>query len=222
MIIKHFTLSYRWQLRLFFLGWIIFLKITMKPPYDFMAFNTFLAYIPIELSFQLSRFADRRSLLFWLLSLLWLLFYPNAPYVMTDLFHLSWLKPHTNVSGILKADPHIWYIFAIMIISALVCLLIGSLELLNTSALIAKVLLPNHQWLRYPLMVLFTLCSSTGIYIGRFLRLHSIYMLMTPSWFFKQLLGIVSPLMIEFVLILTTLQLIICWLVHLLLVLKSN
>lgn len=193
----------------------------MKSPFNFMAFNTFLGYIPIEISFHLPRFADRRSLLFWLMTLLWLLFYPNAPYVMTDLFHLSWLHPHTNVSGILKSSPSIWLIFAIMMISAFVCVLIGSLELLNTSSLIAKVLLPKHPELRYLLMVLFTFCSSVGIYIGRFLRLHSVYMLITPSWFFRQIFGALSPSSLSFVVILTVLQLIICWFVHLLLVLRN-
>ena len=217
-----FKISYRWQLRCFFFCWMIFLKLVMKAPYNFMAFNTFLGYIPIEISFHLPKMADRRSLLFWLMSLLWLLFYPNAPYVMTDLFHLSWLRPHTNVSGILKATPSIWLIFAIMIISAFVCVLVGSLELLNTSSLIAKVLAPNWPRLRYLLMVVFTLCSSIGIYIGRFLRLHSVYMLITPGWFIRQIIQAISWSAIEFIIILTVLQLIICWLVHLLLVLRNE
>lgn len=193
----------------------------MKPPFNFMAFNTFLGYLPIEISFHLPKLADRRSLLFWLMSLLWLLFYPNAPYVMTDLFHLSWLHPHTNISGILKSDPTIWLIFAIMIVSAFVCVLVGSLELLNTSSLIAKVLTPTHPNLRYLLMVLFSFSSSVGIYIGRFLRLHSVYMLITPSWFLRQIIDAISLSSLSFVMILTTLQLIICWLVHLLLVLRN-
>lgn len=142
----------------------------MKAPYNFMAFNTFLGYIPIEISFHLPKWADRWSLLFWLMSLLWLLFYPNAPYVLTDLFHLSWLHPHTNISGILKSSPTIWLIFSIMIISAFICVLIGSLELLNTSSLIAKVIAPRFTQLRYLLMVIFTFCSSIGIYIGRFFK----------------------------------------------------
>lgn len=194
----------------------------MHSPYDFMAFNTFLGYLPIEISFHLPKLADRRSLLFWLTTLIWLLFYPNAPYVLTDLFHLSWLHPHTSINGILKSSPSIWFIFSIMIISALVCALVGSLELLNTSKLVAKTLCPHHQWLRYIFMLLFTICSSIGIYIGRFLRLHSVYMLITPSWFFRQILGALSYRSITFVIILTILQLIICWLVHLLLVLRNG
>ncbi|WP_239459615.1 DUF1361 domain-containing protein [Limosilactobacillus coleohominis] len=186
-----------------------------------MAFNTFLGYIPIEISFHLPKLADRRSLLFWIMSLMWLLFYPNAPYVLTDLFHLSWLHPHTNISGILKSSPTMWLIFSIMIISAFVCVLVGSLELLNTSSLIAQVLTPRFPQLRYFLMVVFTFCSSIGIYIGRFLRLHSVYMLITPSWFFRQIWAAIFWQSFEFVLILTVLQLIICWFVHLLLVLRN-
>lgn len=218
---NYFKISYRWQLRCFFFVWIIFLHLIMKAPYNFMAFNTFLGYLPIEISFHLPKLADRRSLLFWTMSLLWLLFYPNAPYVLTDLFHLSWLHPHTNVSGILKSDPTIWLIFSIMIISAFCCVLIGSLELLNTSSLIAKVLAPRYPHIRYLLMLIFTFCSSVGIYIGRFLRLHSVYMLITPSWFWRQIIAAASWQAFQFVIILTVLQLIICWFVHLLLVLRN-
>lgn len=218
---NQYKIPYRWQLRCFFFAWIIFLQLVMRPPYNFMALNTLLGYIPIEISFHLPKLADRRSLLFWVTTILWLLFYPNAPYVLTDLFHLSWLRPHTNVSGILKADPVIWLIFSIMIISAFCCVLIGSLELLNTSSLIAKVLTPHHPRIRYLLMLIFTVCSSIGIYIGRFLRLHSAYLLITPSWFWRQILTAISWQAVQFVIIMTVLQLIICWFVHLLLVLRS-
>ena len=58
-------ISTQWQIRFFLIAWIIILKFVMKAPYNFMSFNVFLAYVPIELGFQLRRFADRRSLAFW-------------------------------------------------------------------------------------------------------------------------------------------------------------
>lgn len=207
-------LSTQWQIRLFLISWIIILKLVMKTPYNFMSFNVFLAYVPIELGFQLRRFADRRSLVFWGLLILWIVFYPNAPYVITDLFHLAWLHPHTSISGILRSDPHMWFIFSLMIISAFACALFGAISLLQTSRLLAMMTTPRHLQWRLVWIVFCSLISSVGIYIGRFLRLHSLYILLTPSWFVKQLLAMWSVSMIEFVLIMTLLQLVLVYLIH--------
>ncbi|WP_225349570.1 DUF1361 domain-containing protein [Limosilactobacillus oris] len=180
-----------------------------------MAFNTFLGYLPIEIGMLLRRFNDRRALAFWVLLVIWLLFYPNAPYVSTDLFHLSWLHPHTNVTGILKTDPVMWLIFAMMLVCALSCLILGTISLDHTTRQLTQLTSPHHPRLQYCWLVLFMLTASTGIYIGRFLRLHSIYLLFTPSWFFKQLWGIWSWPTVEFILILTGMQLIVYWLLKL-------
>ncbi len=207
--------TFCWLIRLYFWSLIILLAVFVKPPYDFMAFNTFLGYLPIEVGMLLRRFNDRRALAFWVLLIIWLLFYPNAPYVSTDLFHLSWLHPHTSVTGILKTDPVMWLIFAMMLVCALSCLILGTISLDHTTRQLTQLTSPHHPRLQYCWLVLFMLTASTGIYIGRFLRLHSIYLLFTPSWFFKQLWGIWSWPTVEFILILTGMQLIVYWLLKL-------
>lgn len=204
---KH--LSFHWLIRIYFWVLIVLLAVFVKSPYDFMAFNTFLGYLPIEIGFQLRRFNDRRALAFWSLLALWLIFYPNAPYVTTDIFHLSWLHPHTNVNGILKTDPVIWLIFAMMMICALSCLIIGTLSLEKTAQQLTQLTTPHHTALKNCWIVIFCLFAGVGIYIGRFLRLHSIYLLFTPSWFFRQLWGIWSWPTVEFVLIMTAMQLVV-------------
>lgn len=73
---------------------------------------------------------------------------------------------------------------------------------------------PYHLQWRLVWITLCSFISSVGIYIGRFLRLHSLYILMTPSWFIKQLLAMWSVQMIEFVLIMTLTQLILVYLIH--------
>lgn len=207
---KH--LSSVWRIRLFFWVLIILLKLFAQAPYDFMAFNTFLGYVPIELSFHLKRFNDRRALAFWLLLIIWLIFYPNAPYVMTDLFHLSWLHPHTSINGILRSDPVIWLNFAMMMVCALACLLVGTVTLDQTARQLTRLTTPHQPRLRYLWIVIFMTMASIGIYIGRFLRLHSIYLLFTPTWFFCQLWSIWSGRTAAFVAIMTILQLIVYWL----------
>ena len=207
--------SLRWLIRLYFWILIILLAIFVKAPYDFMAFNTFLGYLPIEIGFKLRRFNDRRALAFWLGLFFWVIFYPNAPYVTTDLFHLSWLHPHTSVNGILKTTPVIWLIFAMMVVCALSCLILGTLSLEKTAQQLTALTTPHHPGIKNCWIIIFSLVAGVGIYIGRFLRLHSIYLLFTPSWFFRQLLGIWSGQMIEFVLIMAGLQLLTYWLLKL-------
>lgn len=202
-------LSLNWQIRIYFIILLIFLKLFVKAPYDFMVLNTFLGYVPIELSFHFKRFNDRRALAFWLLLVIWLIFYPNAPYVMTDLFHLSWLHPHTSINGILRSDPRIWFYFATLMVCALSCLILGTITLEKTAQQLTALTTPQHPKLKFIWIVIFTILSSIGIYIGRFLRLHSLYLLFTPTWFFRQLLSIWHPAMLEFAFIMTVLQLLI-------------
>lgn len=206
-------INFNWRIRIFFLGYIAFLIFFVKAPFEFLALNTFLGYIPIELSLQLPRIKKVRSLLFLILLLIWLLFYPNAPYVMTDLFHLSLLHPHNFSTGLLKSDPKIWLNFSFLVVSALSCMLIGTLQLYKLCHLLATKMTPHLPGasLIYPLI--FTFLSSIGIYIGRFLRIHSLYILLTPTWFIKQIGSMWSINMWLFTLILTAVQLILYWLI---------
>ena len=61
------------------------------PHYAFVGFNLFLAWIPLGLAYGLSYSA--RSKLTWIalppLAVLWIIFLPNAPYLVTDLVHLE-------------------------------------------------------------------------------------------------------------------------------------
>ena len=54
--------------------------------FSFMALNVFLAWLPIVFA-QL--FLKLRSNWRWFFVPLWLLFFPNDPYLMTDMFHLA-------------------------------------------------------------------------------------------------------------------------------------
>src|SRR5436190_17880437 len=56
----------------------------------FLNWNLFLAFIPWMLSSLMMmklKFAGNKFLIFILL-VTWVLFFPNAPYILTDLFHL--------------------------------------------------------------------------------------------------------------------------------------
>jgi uncharacterized membrane protein len=59
--------------------------------YIFLAWNLLLAWIPLMLSMALINFANRNKpkLLLSVVFVSWLLFFPNSPYILTDLFHLK-------------------------------------------------------------------------------------------------------------------------------------
>jgi len=66
--------------------------------YDFLVWNLFLAWLPLVMSYMASSFAGNRRFVMLTLpiaAVLWLLFFPNAPYILTDLFHLR--HPRANV-----------------------------------------------------------------------------------------------------------------------------
>jgi uncharacterized membrane protein len=61
------------------------------PHYEFVGFNLFLAWIPLALAYGVSHSARRKLTRIALppLATLWVLFLPNAPYLVTDLVHLG-------------------------------------------------------------------------------------------------------------------------------------
>ena len=77
--------------------------------------NLFLAAIPCILSFYLFRLSARRNLLWWLILLIFIVFLPNAPYILTDSIHIVELSqqdyPHWAIILILLPQ----YIFFIIV-----------------------------------------------------------------------------------------------------------
>lgn len=197
----------RWLVRLAFWGFFIFAAVDLHGAFHFLLLNSILAYVPIELSFWLTE--RRGPLLFWFMTVIWLLFYPNAPYLMTDLFHLSLLKPY-GINGLLRFDLPMWRDFAYLVGPMMVATIIGTWGVDRVARQLTYRLrlsrLPASRSIICSALFLF---ASVGVYVGRFLRLHSIYLLITPQYIVKQLLEMWSLKMLAFVLMMWLLQLII-------------
>src|SRR5699024_270682 len=91
--------------------------------FSFLLLNTFLGYIPVELAMHINE--KQNPVIFWLLFFFWLLFYPNAPYVLTDLFHLARFNPYDPTTGLMTLRLKMWLEFTNLISSALGCTLMG-------------------------------------------------------------------------------------------------
>ena len=129
----------------------------------FLIWNLFLAWIPYMISYFLPWFdkmAGRKfRLLTGLLLIVWLLFFPNAPYIITDLLHL---KPRPAVP--------LWFDLILLLSFAWVGLLFGIFSLLHIQKWVQIRFNKNYDSILA--VTLIPLCSL-GVYLGRFLRWNS-------------------------------------------------
>jgi uncharacterized membrane protein len=131
----------------------------------FLLWNLFLAWIPLLLALLIWRF--RQYLVLTVaLGFFWLLFLPNAPYLVTDLIHL---RPTT--------EAPMWYDLGMLFSFALVGLALGLHSLHIMQRLVQG---------RFGVLVGWTFAltaavlSGFGIYIGRFLRWNSWELFLHP------------------------------------------
>ncbi len=125
--------------------------------YGFYIWNTILAIIPFCCSNQIIKTnskAKRNALL-----LIWLLFLPNAPYLLTDVLHLTERKPIP-----------FWFDVLLVIQFAFVGILLGFLAIRNVEHFLQQHY--SHKTTRILVNASFILCAY-GIYLGRFVRLNS-------------------------------------------------
>jgi uncharacterized membrane protein len=130
--------------------------------YALLVYNLFLAWLPLVFALLASE-ASRKSLKpswrFLGLAGAWLLFFPNAPYIFTDLVHLS-----TWFYG------HFWVDLALVLMCALTGLVLGFLSLYLMHSIVTRMYGRVAGWL---FIAVATGLGSFGIYLGRFLRFNS-------------------------------------------------
>ncbi|WP_412988577.1 DUF1361 domain-containing protein [Pediococcus siamensis] len=199
------TKKTKWLIRLCYGLGLLYIALFVHPPYHFLLLNTFLAYIPIEIAFHITADRPKNPVLFWLGILIWLLFYPNAPYLLTDLFHLSLLHPYGD-SGLIRLSISMWIYFIYMLLAVIPSVLLGMWSMTQvTRSIVARYHLKYHL-IEMGIVGIFTTLSSIGIFIGRFLRLHTIYLLISPEWVLKPIFNMWSLQMLAFVILMTVLQ----------------
>ncbi|MFD1672569.1 DUF1361 domain-containing protein [Agrilactobacillus yilanensis] len=167
----------QWLIRLVYILFLIYAFFFIQDPYDFIFLNTLLAYIPIELAFHLTANRPKHNIFFWLIFIVWLLFYPNNPYLLTDLFHLTLLHPYNPATMLIKTDIHIWLYFAYLVGTAIVTTIIGLATFENVVQALTQRFFKNNILVHTFIFELLLFLTSIGIYIGRFLRIHTVYLL---------------------------------------------
>jgi uncharacterized membrane protein len=128
----------------------------------FLIWNLFLAWMPLLFALLACREFCENSRPTWKfrgLTAAWLLFFPNAPYIFTDLTHLT-----TRFSG------HFWVDMVLILSCAFTGLVVGFLSLFLMQSVVARVMGRAASWL---FVAAVAGLSGFGIYVGRFLRFNS-------------------------------------------------
>jgi uncharacterized membrane protein len=131
--------------------------------------NLFLAWIPLWLAIALHGRRQRGADGWWIdagCGLLWFLFFPNAPYIVTDFVHLH---PRPGV-------PY-WYDIIGVMAFALTGLFLGYLSLYLVQEVVRGWV---GRWGSWVFALIMLALSSFGIYLGRFIRWNSWDALLDP------------------------------------------
>lgn len=154
---------------------MIRMKLTHSFFYLFLVWNLFLAAIPFAITTYLVSLPKLNKFVLLVWFSVWLLFLPNAPYIVTDLIHLQ-----------LSSPPIIW--LDILIVSAFASngLLLFYLSILDMKQVLKPVL--KDRLLNYGIIFILFL-SSFGVYLGRFLRYNSWEILSHPEYLITDILN---------------------------------
>ncbi|MEZ4825742.1 MAG: DUF1361 domain-containing protein [Bacteroidia bacterium] len=166
------------------LAFFIFLLrvgITGNKYFLFLSWNLFLAWIPYMIASWLTWRNDRPA---WVTALGitgWLLFFPNAPYILTDLFHL---RPRS-------ASP-LWLDLTVLLSFAWTGMWLG-MSSLRKIQLAFFDRLGHWEGRMVTAAVLFL--TSFGVYLGRYLRWNSWDIISNPMGLFNDIFQrIIHPL----------------------------
>lgn len=156
------------------LGMVVMRMYTAKHiRYNFLAWNLFLAWLPLVFALLAVHTYKRGRAANWWFSgfaVAWLLFFPNAQYIFTDIIHLT-----TSLRG------QFWVDLVVILSCAFTGLFAGFLSLFLMHALVRQSAGAAAGWVFIAGAAAF---SGLGVYIGRFLRFNSWDVLYRPGIFF--------------------------------------
>ncbi|MBD7983666.1 DUF1361 domain-containing protein [Sporosarcina sp. Sa2YVA2] len=192
--------NYKGLLLFMFVYWVVCFVMLFKESnflYFMLPWNTFLALLPLVFIMKAEMAIRQRKVgwpAFWII--LWLLFFPNSVYVITDFIHITndkflWLVEVEPFSS----DARVAYSHEIMVWAKLFVIGAGFLFAL-LAGLESVYKLERLSRKKYSTIICFSglamlsLLTGLGVYIGRFLRFNSWDILANPIQLVRQVLGI--------------------------------
>jgi uncharacterized membrane protein len=148
--------------------------------YTTLVWNLFLAWIPFVLAYIAYAFSWKKWQLYLVLpvtAFLWLIFFPNAPYILTDLQHLA--KETSSAP--------LWYDVLVMVWFSWTGLLLGLVSLYLMHDIVQRTFGRALGWI---FIFVVSGLSSFGVYIGRFVRFNSWDIINDPKEIAVSILGL--------------------------------
>lgn len=144
--------------------------------FKFLIWNMFLAVIPFGVSSVTRVLFQTKPSKAILASgfFFWLLFFPNAPYILTDLFHLR------RYQGV-----PFWYDLLLILSFGCTGLMLGYASLVDFHTMISKA---YNKFIGNIFVISSLLLSGFGIYLGRFERWNSWDIVSNPKGLAKDIL----------------------------------
>ena len=169
--------------------------------YSFMIWNLFLAWIPLWLAVAIAFIARGGRRAYGLiagLAMVWLLFFPNAPYLLTEFIHLDAdyavrERPVRLLAGVSpgKAAPA-WYDAALILMFAWNGLLLAFVSLHLVQHVVRR--LAGAAW-SWAAAVIVLALSAFGMSIGRFQRWNSWDLFSQPAALLEDVIGrVLNPI----------------------------
>ncbi len=155
---------------------MIRMKLTHSFFYLFLVWNLFLAVIPFAITTYLVSLPKLNTLWLVLCFGVWLLFLPNAPYIITDLLHLKIGPTHL-----------LWLDILVIMSFALNGLLLFYLSIIDMKSILQTFL--SKKKVNYVITITLFL-TGFGVYLGRFLRYNSWEILSNPKYLFVDIINI--------------------------------
>ncbi len=131
-------------------------KVIVGRGMNFIVWNLFLAAIPVGAAWLARQFPLKAPVL-WLCALVWFGFFPNAPYIVTDLMHIRTSPP-----------ANLWLDIFVIGSAALTGAAAGliSLRWMEEALLIRG----SRRMAVHAFVILATVASGFGVFLGRFQR----------------------------------------------------
>jgi uncharacterized membrane protein len=139
------------------------ISVTGSGHYVFMIWNLILAWIPFIFAYITYTTSIRRRWLYLAVpvgAFLWLIFFPNAPYILTDFQHLAYAGDEIPV----------WFDVLLLIWFSFTGLFLGMVSLFLMQEVVRR---EFGAWFGWGFVLFVAGLTSIGVYVGRFLRWNS-------------------------------------------------
>ena len=158
-----------------------------------LIWNMFLALVALD--FAILSYLSKQRAIKLMATLLWLFFYPNTFYMVTDIVHM-----HFASTVLWQRDSMILFMLYVPSI------FFGVMAGVDSLRLIFKSLTVNSYWIRLICIGILSFISSFAIHIGRYARLNSWDIFTRPFLVFKEILEVISWQALPFILGFTFIQ----------------